>query len=568
MARPISKPRWATGATGADITEPAEVKKDAGWQKIAGVPEKPAYQYFNWFMRYAGDYITWLTSFIKEDASVASVTVPSGETLHHDNLSIASGHTYIVSGSAVGHNVDILSGASLDVSGVWDETAAYSQPLGVSGSNPLTLTENKPVDITTPTAGTVGQSQEAARADHVHDLDLSAHDGPFKATMLTSPILDAAASEALVIGGTNATKVTIGRPGITVEIQGSVESVQTTNTEIKDKLVTLNDGGGAASGGAVGIEIEENAVATGYFKTSADRQTWETKAPAVNGIKASRAPSEGTEEGVVTTDVAVGSVTVASGTTLRHDNLSIGATQKYTIAGSLVAHNLNDGSGAGDYGFDVAGAVDETAPYVAPLSAGGTNPLTLGSTEPGTISGLTTGKAGFSDVAAREDHSHDLSLAAYDGPISAAGSITASGATSDITAGRKVTATTDLVGNYLDIGAGGGQIDGFTGLGEASTPIKMKIITGTWLQNNYSVGIGHGVSSGLSKIKAMTAFVTNATGGLVLIPGYSSENQSHVSIGFDDTNVSLASKDAAGTTQKELSTAGNRTVILMVWYTA
>jgi hypothetical protein len=565
MARPLSRPRWATSATGADITEPAEVKKDAGWQKIAGVPEKPPYQYFNWFMRYAGDYITWLASFIKEDASVGSVTVPSGETLHHDNLSIASGHTYTVAGSAVGHNVDVVSGGILDVAGAWDETAPYSEPSGVSGTNPLTLTGTKPVDVTTPTAGAVGSSLEAARADHNHDVDLSAHNAAIKSTALTAPALDSSASEALVIGGTNATKVTIGRPGITVEIQGAVESVQTTNTEIKDKLITLNDGGGAASGSAVGIEVEENATPTGYVKTSADRQTWESKAPAINGIRATRAPSEGTEEGVVTTDAAASSVTIASGTTLRHDNLSVGAAQKYTVAGSIVAHNINDGSGAGDYGFDVAGSIDETAPYIAPPAVDGCNPLTLSSAEPGAVSSSTSGAVGSAATAARQDHSHDLNLSAYDGAISASGSITASGASSDITAGRKVTATTDLVGNYLDIGAGGGQIDGFTGLGEASTPIKMKIVTGTWAGAALFCDVAHGITSGMSKIKMVHGWVIFG-GGLYEVPGYcSGDSGKSVQVIINNTLVTLRAFNLSNT-QVRWDTS-DCTVSLVIWYT-
>lgn len=67
-------------------------------------------------------------------------------------------------------------------------------------------------------------------------------------------------------------------------VAGTTTTVSTTNTLIKDKLITLNDGGAAASGGGSGIEIEENAIATGYFKTSSDRNSWELKAPNVAGV--------------------------------------------------------------------------------------------------------------------------------------------------------------------------------------------------------------------------------------------------------------------------------------------
>lgn len=49
---------------------------------------------------------------------------------------------------------------------------------------------------------------------------------------------------------------------------------------VEDKLITLNEGGAAASGGGSGIEIEENSAITAYFKTLATRDGYEFKAPA------------------------------------------------------------------------------------------------------------------------------------------------------------------------------------------------------------------------------------------------------------------------------------------------
>jgi hypothetical protein len=83
----------------------------------------------------------------------------------------------------------------------------------------------------------------------------------------------------LAIGGTNATIINIGRTGATIVLYGSITEVHTTNTYVADKLMTLNDGGLAATGGDSGFEIEEDGVATGYVKTTTDRQGWEFKAP-------------------------------------------------------------------------------------------------------------------------------------------------------------------------------------------------------------------------------------------------------------------------------------------------
>ena len=58
--RPSDLPRWATTATGTDITEPDTTKKDTGFRKVAGTPEKPPYQDFNWLLN---NIYQWLLHF-------------------------------------------------------------------------------------------------------------------------------------------------------------------------------------------------------------------------------------------------------------------------------------------------------------------------------------------------------------------------------------------------------------------------------------------------------------------------------------------------------------------------
>lgn len=62
-------------------------------------------------------------------------------------------------------------------------------------------------------------------------------------------------------------------------VNGTTTTVHSTVTTISDPLITLNQGGGAASGGGSGFEIEEAATITGYFKTTADRLGFALKAP-------------------------------------------------------------------------------------------------------------------------------------------------------------------------------------------------------------------------------------------------------------------------------------------------
>ena len=65
-----------------------------------------------------------------------------------------------------------------------------------------------------------------------------------------------------------------------LDVNGTVTTIDTVDLQVTDKLVTLNRGGAAASGGEVGIEVEENAIAEGYFRTRSDREAWCLNVPA------------------------------------------------------------------------------------------------------------------------------------------------------------------------------------------------------------------------------------------------------------------------------------------------
>ncbi len=63
-------------------------------------------------------------------------------------------------------------------------------------------------------------------------------------------------------------------------VNGNLTYLATVNTTIQDKLITLNKGGLADSGGDTGFEIEEDDLITGYFKTKsgATSDAWLLKA--------------------------------------------------------------------------------------------------------------------------------------------------------------------------------------------------------------------------------------------------------------------------------------------------
>lgn len=69
-----------------------------------------------------------------------------------------------------------------------------------------------------------------------------------------------------------------------LDVNGTLTSIDTVNTTIKDKLITLNKDGAAASAGGSGLEFEENALITGYIKMSADRNGYEIKPSNKAGI--------------------------------------------------------------------------------------------------------------------------------------------------------------------------------------------------------------------------------------------------------------------------------------------
>lgn len=105
--------------------------------------------------------------------------------------------------------------------------------------------------------------------------------GNFVASTITA---DLDKSGGTLSVGANASIVNIGQSSATVNILGTVINETATNLNVSDKLITINDGGGAGSGSGSGFEVEENNIATGYVKTSGDRNSWQFLAPNTAGV--------------------------------------------------------------------------------------------------------------------------------------------------------------------------------------------------------------------------------------------------------------------------------------------
>ncbi len=86
--------------------------------------------------------------------------------------------------------------------------------------------------------------------------------------------------KTITIGGGNDDAVTING---NLTVSGTTISFNSSNAVIMDKVITLNKGGADASGGLVGLEVEEAGTSNaGYLRTNAARDAWVAKAPNGN----------------------------------------------------------------------------------------------------------------------------------------------------------------------------------------------------------------------------------------------------------------------------------------------
>lgn len=244
---------------------------------------------------------------------------------------------------------------------------------------------------------------------------------------------DTAAAGTMAIGTLNATTINIGNAGCIVNIQGTVITENTNTLNVTDPIFTLNSGGSAGSASSSGMEVEENALITGYVKTSADRASWTFLAPATAGI-VTVTPGAG---GFTLNQGSHNPVTLgtANGLSLSTQVLSL-ALASTSTTGALSSTDWNTFNNKQPAGTYVTSLTVTTANGISGSFTAGATPaltLSLGAITPSTVNGntITTGTGTLTlstftlTVSATASvggtNTGDLSLAAVGGTPSANG---------------------------------------------------------------------------------------------------------------------------------------------------
>lgn len=125
-------------------------------------------------------------------------------------------------------------------------------------------------------------------------------------------------------------------------VSGTTTTVDSSTLTVTDPLITLNKDGSALSGSGVGLEIEENSVATGFFKTDSTGD-W-----TLRGAKNAAAATLTLDINVTSTLTMSNNLTVAAAAAVTL-NQSLQTSDAVTFAGVTSTDNLTIGaSGVGN----------------------------------------------------------------------------------------------------------------------------------------------------------------------------------------------------------------------------
>jgi hypothetical protein len=374
LLRPAEKPKWAE--TGSVIT-PSNTTQDSGW---TGPPQKPPYQWFNWLAVWTYRWINWFEARIDKSFGAQSsfqiLTISNGiiAPIQSDNLIDTEGATStddltnIITSDLDEGRIVILRAANParavvvkhQSGGAGQIVLAYGSDFNLTGVLALKKVGTQWVEIfrsTNAVENAVNVSSSGI-TPKVTGLDLGSASFRFDAFISTLDVSQIASS---LIPDANNTR-NIGQPGnsyaneyvqnidsstslTTLNIGATNATIINIGRVFKDTLVTYNKGGTAGTGGDSGFEIEESGTATGFFKSSSDRNTFNLKNPNRSGIRRFRSlESAGFFEGSISLDALANGFDVKAGETAVMHSMIVGANTINNL-GTLVTGNADHTSG-------------------------------------------------------------------------------------------------------------------------------------------------------------------------------------------------------------------------------
>lgn len=194
------------------------------------------------------------------------------------------------------------------------------------------------------TTGTITASGSSLNGFAVNVQTVNATDmyGSLDATTVGGTLsIGTGNASAINIGtGPGATTINLGGTSDTVTIAGTLTAVNTTNLEVSDKLITLNKGGAASSGGDSGFEIEENGSATGYIKVNTGRTGYQLKPPSTGLVEIVAAAADTTLTATSTVSRSLNLPNVSGTLVSTGDTGTVTSTM--ILDGTIVNADVND----------------------------------------------------------------------------------------------------------------------------------------------------------------------------------------------------------------------------------
>ena len=289
MTRPISYPEWATSPAVGDVTDPGAPRKLSGWTLVAGIPEKPPYQTFNWWQENVYRWIAYLGG-ISEGAPT-TLTIAAGAI-----VPVNAVHLVETTGGGASSNLTNITttntgeGRTLALRAL-DDTHTVVLKHEAGGAGQLHLANGLDCTMDTNLIWVVfirigadwyeqyrstGPTDVVPDATNVRKLGATGKDF----SEIHGRSLDGTGT--LVVGGkAETTQIDIGHAGIPVNFYGSLNTVYTTSTYVSNAIefagiVTISNAtasttsatGALKVAGGVGIAGALFGGSTATFATS------------------------------------------------------------------------------------------------------------------------------------------------------------------------------------------------------------------------------------------------------------------------------------------------------------